>query len=330
MSKPPQKLPNDNRSNVKAPSTQDKGYKPLLELIFNLTKTLKEAKSLNKISDNLKITLDYFKSSVPGEILNKDNILNEIEKIQSLFGCDNCKRKEVFSQIPCGHTFCESCMDEAYTNSYNLSELKCITCDKYFYPSDVSEDFLDKWIDRLRNSPDHCKKCMKISRSMKGCKHFCDECLCLKYRRADLFCEFCSGNIKFPHELFYEETFCSGCKGSVFLYGDYTKTLQNGTTLCYTCLKDCLETRVYPDSRMEISEEEMMIISEFLFSKCNKCYKMLEEAYFVPKQCCQPRVCGICQAPEAACIYCKQELDAFSRSVVEKYASIKRSIGLNS
>ncbi|OMJ76242.1 hypothetical protein SteCoe_24419 [Stentor coeruleus] len=326
----PQKASYDNRSNLESSSTPDKGYKTLLHLIFDLSKALKETNSLNKISDNLKNTLAYFKSSVPGEILNKDNLLNEIEQIQNLLGCDQCKKQEVFSQIPCGHTFCENCMDETYSNSFSLSDLKCTICEKYFYPSDISEDFLDNWIDRIRKSSNHCKKCMKISTNMKGCKHFCDECLCLKYRRAELYCEYCSEVIKMPQELFYEEVFCSGCKCSVFIYGDYAKTLQNGTTLCYICLKECQETRVYPDSRMEIGEEELKTIAEFLYSKCNKCYKILEEAYFVPKQCCQQRICGICQAPEAACVYCSQELDAFSRSVVEKYASIKRLIGLNS
>jgi hypothetical protein len=192
-------------------------------------------------------------------------------------------------------------------------------------PLNMSEEFSHKWYEEKKKAQGYCIACKNDTNSRKGCGHFCDECLCEKFRLGNMECDACDSKINMPNEIFDIEVRCSSCNTDVFLLGDYAKTICDDRHVhCYLCLKNAVQTKQCQKCKKEINNAQEALISQFLYAKCAICEEIRERAFFIPKQCCGKEICGICQAPNNECKNCGSLLEKYAIAVVDKFAAARR------
>ena len=300
----------------------DKGITSLIKTISFLTTSIKTAKTIAEVNDQIFTNLKYFLTTVGNEIANENKIL--VDDIINSLLCDLCQESIPDSVLDCGHSLCENCIEKVVENSKNTSKLQCAKCQQEIYPINISSQFAKQWYEDHEKNEGVCYTCKAKTFEKRACGHYCDECICNKFRKGHMTCEVCSIKIVMPDELFSLEVQCKACKNDVFLLGDYAKTICGNHVHCYFCLKKVLETRQCQACSEEISEKEEIIIFHFLHSVCSKCGKTHEKIYFIPKQCCEYEICGPCQESFTHCENCGEVLERYSVSAIEKFAASKK------
>ena len=301
----------------------DKSTGVLLKVIADLITCMKRGEKLNSESGEVENSIRYYLGLVGEDSIAADN-RQKIDEILSNLQCNMCKSTNFSTQLSCGHCYCDACVENIYGVMAPGPSLQCNICNEDIFPIELGYDFSNTWFSGLKKLEGACMDCGAPQKEFRGCKHFCDWCLCERYRNGDLFCGECNTKIRFPEELRSKEVVCSSCKEKVFVLGDYVKATDCQHMHCFNCLKEVLNTKQCQSCRSEITDEGIKSIANFLHRQCKKCLKFSERVYFVPKLCCNAPICGFCQAPSTVCKMCESPLDNNALVTVEKFAAAQR------
>lgn len=309
-----------NKSGIIPPSqpseVHDRQVQSLLNLISTLIDHITDPKPLGVTFDSVSENLNYFKSKLSQESSDavKDSLTSLTEKII----CQRCKSATSICKLNCDHKFCENCIDQMLTSTH---ELYCSLCNQNFLPIEVSEDFSIRYNRRLNTSVNQvCIDCNRKADANTKCRHYCGECLSLKYHLCNLECPECQSAIEFPEELFEKRTLCAGCENWVYVLGDFTKTICKQHTHCLICLKEAGKHKKCMACDTKLNELSQASIRKVISAQCSVCKEDKGIELFVPKQCCKDLVCVSCQNNEAKCQVCNNFLDYRSLSIVYSFS----------
>jgi hypothetical protein len=306
-----------------AGSTGEEEIKILLDLISGLATSIKEKKSIINASDQISSSLGYFKSMKRDNYISQ-TLIDNIETILKKLNCDMCENSISTYQVDCGHCLCDDCLEAFSEAADPRHPLKCPKCSEDILPISISPEFAKTWYEKLSKFKSICIGCKKESFQKLGCEHYCPECLCEKFRKGQKRCNECNSAIDIPEEIYNIQEYCKGCNSSVYLYGDYVKTICNDHPHCFLCLKKALETKLCQTCEIFLPDYQEKVIAEFLYSECTVCRNNYEQIYFVPKECCDKLVCGVCQAPNTNCTQCGGLLEEKALDFVQKFSVAQR------
>lgn len=309
-----------NKSGIIPASQQvenpEKQIIPLLDLISNLIDHITDPKPLGVTFDSVAGTLNYFKSKFSQE--SSESVKESLNKLTEKINCEHCKNVVSICKLNCGHQFCENCIEQMQTPTF---ELFCSICTTDFYPLDVSEGFMNKYNERMdRTISKICVDCGRKTDVNMKCRHYCGECLSLKYRLNDLKCNECRSDIDIPDDLFEKRTLCAGCENLVYVIGDFTTTICKNHTLCLRCLKEAGNSKKCTACESILDKSSQNRILKRITAQCSRCSHDKSIEQFIPKQCCKDLVCADCQKNKSKCQVCSNFLDPRSLSIVYNFS----------
>lgn len=301
----------NNLSDSQLMDTSEKPITHLLQLISTLVDNLIEPKPLGETFESISNTLNYLKQKSIHEL--SEPIKEELLKITNKLTCSSCASVSI-CKLNCGHQFCDTCIEQMIPTT---GELICKNCKYEFLPIEVSESFSNTFYKRFNiDTNKSCVICFRKIGISGNCRHYCEECITFKYRSNDLECSECEVKIEIPEELYNKRTFCAGCDNWVYIVGDYTKTICKNHTHCLKCLKTVEESKKCAVCKLDLPKNSLAQVSSIIYCECDICRETKAIELFVPKICCNQKICGNCQKGETTCQGCSNFLDPWSLSVL--------------